>query len=270
MEPRGRSSGRSSSSGDDPKAAKAAAAYPSPPPPLLSSFECPLATALGIRRLDDVISAEDDVAAMRVASDGWEQHVLEGARDMPATRPPHRPPRAHPAAAARLPAAPDALGNARAALEWLYSLGYTDVAHSGAACDERWTNITRYVNSRGGLGMDLTEAMRQPTWCHSAPANFPTLAERADADWPESVLLHHVAENANRLERERADRPAALTDAAGAAGRRGGRGRSRGGGKRRRRPRGFGGDRRRDGRGPDGDGEIGDEKGTLGGSGDDG
>ena len=219
VEPRGRSSGRSSSSGDDPKAAKAGAAYPSPPPPLLSSFECPLATALGIRRLDDVISAEDDVAAMRVASDGWEQHVLEGARDMFATRPPpivllELTPR-------RLrvsPAAPDALGNARAALERLYSLGYTDVAHSGAACDERWTNITRYVNSRGGLGMDLTEAMRQPTWCHSAPANFPTLAERADADWPESVLLHHVAENANRLERERADRLAALTDAAGAAG----------------------------------------------------
>jgi hypothetical protein len=66
--------------------------------------------------------------------------------------------------------------------------------------------------------MDLTEAMRQPTWCHSAPANFPTLAERADADWPESVLLHHVAENANRLEREREDRLAALTDAAAAAG----------------------------------------------------
>ena len=54
------------------------------------------------------------------------------------------------------------------------AVGYTDVAHSGHVCDERWRNITRYVNSRGGLGLELREAMRQGlTLVHFSPQPKP-------------------------------------------------------------------------------------------------
>ena len=180
------------------------------------AFECALATELGVVSLDDVVDAGDDVAAMRVASTGWEIHVLRGASRLLATRPPpiillEMTPRG-----LRAPSVgADRQRDARETLEWLFSLGYADVAHSGEACEERWRNITRYVDSRGGLGLDLATGTGKPTWCHSARSNLPVLVARASADEPESVLLHHVS-SADRLAREREERVAALSKAAAA------------------------------------------------------
>ena len=180
------------------------------------AFECALATELGVVSLDEVVDAGDDVAAMRVASTGWEIHVLRGASRLLATRPPpiillEMTPRG-----LRAPSVgADRQRDARETLEWLFSLGYADVAHSGEACEERWRNITRYVDSRGGLGLEFATGTGKPTWCHSARSNLPVLVARASAHAPESVLLHHVS-SAERLAREREERIAAISEAAAA------------------------------------------------------
>ena len=74
-----------------------------------------------------------------------------------------------------------------AALDWLWSLGYTDVAHSGEICEERWRNVTRHADTRGGGG-GADHALKQPTWCHASRADLPALAYGAGTE-PESVLL---------------------------------------------------------------------------------
>jgi hypothetical protein len=190
-----------------------------PFPATNDAFRCELAVEAGTKPLDDLIPRDVDVAAMRVASDGWETHVLEGARRLLAERPP-------PIVLLELTprrtrgASRDALADARATLEWMFSLGYDDVAHSGAACDERWENMTNFVNNRGGLGMETAETMKQPTWCHVSRADIPAIVERADEDKPESILFHHKREAERRknapprAEARTAPAPAARTEAA--------------------------------------------------------
>lgn len=183
-----------------------------------AEFPCEIAEEAGVRSIDNELHPDDDIAAMRISVQGWERYVLEGARRLLTRRP---PPivllELTPREARTTLTAPDPLDSTVKLLEWLFDLGYTDVAHSGHVCDERWRNITRYVNSRGGLGLELREAMRQPTWCHSARSNLPVLVARAHPTLPESILLHHSA-GMKRLERERKERLAALVAAAASKG----------------------------------------------------
>lgn len=198
---------------------------PAPPNPSPSypdadiDFPCEIADEAGIKSIDDVVSLEDDIAAMRISASGWERHIIEGARRLLTRRP---PPiillELIPRQARTSSTSPDPLDSTQRLLEWLFDLGYTDVAHSGHVCDERWRNITRYVNSRGALGLELRETMRQPTWCHSARPNLPVLVARAHPTLSESILLHHNT-GVKRLERERKDRLAALSAVAAARAR---------------------------------------------------
>lgn len=36
-------------------------------------------------------------------------------------------------------------GSPEGLLKRMHSLGYTDISHSGAVCDERWLNITKSI-----------------------------------------------------------------------------------------------------------------------------
>ena len=127
------------------------------------AFECALATELGVVSLDEVVDAGDDVAAMRVASTGWEIHVLRGAsRLLACGDPANRLGDDASRASARPQSGRIGSRDARETLEWLFSLGYADVAHSGEACEERWRNITRYVDSRGGLGLEFATGRGNP------------------------------------------------------------------------------------------------------------
>ena len=160
-----------------------------------SPFPCEIAHEARISSVDDELGVGQKgvgphvtVAAMRIGfGDGWERHVLEGARRLLTTAPPpvvliELSPRLNPGPM-------DERLATHAALDWLWSLGYTDVAHSGEICEERWRNVTRHADTRGGGG-GADHALKQPTWCHASRADLPALAYGAGTE-PESVLLHH-------------------------------------------------------------------------------
>ena len=52
-------------------------------------------------------------------------------------------------------------------LEKLWELGYRDVAHTGRACDARWSNVTRGVSQARvmELGYGFQETLSKPSWC---------------------------------------------------------------------------------------------------------
>ena len=117
---------------------------------------------------------------MRIGfGDGWEQHVLEGARRLLTTAPPpvvliELSPRLNPGPM-------DERLATHAALDWLWSLGYTDVAHSGEiarAVEER--HAARGHPRRRRRGAD--HALKQPTWCHASRADPPALAYGAGTE----------------------------------------------------------------------------------------
>ena len=160
-----------------------------------SPFPCEIAHEARISSVDDELGVGQKgvgphvtVAAMRIGfGDGWERHVLEGARRLLTTAP---PPVVLVELSPRLnPGPTDERIATHAALDWLWSLGYTDVAHSGEICEERWRNVTRHADTRGGGG-GADHALKQPTWCHASRADLPALAYGAGTE-PESVLLHH-------------------------------------------------------------------------------
>ena len=170
-------------------------------------FACALAETLGFVTLDDVVlrhaaSASPDRAgaappryrALRVASDGWELHVLEGAREWLSSG-----------------AAPETLlvevtpaklftafeNDARAAeraaagtFEWLASLGYVEGAHAGQACDARRSRATAEADARDGAGTKTKSSGEDANgWCAFEPADVPFMARASCPERPESVLL---------------------------------------------------------------------------------
>lgn len=171
-----------------------------------SPFPCEIAREARISSVDDELGVGQKgvgprvtVAAMRIGfGDGWERHVLEGARRLLTTAPP-------PVVLVELfprlnPGPTDERIATHAALDWLWSLGYTDVAHSGEICEERWRNVTRHADTRGGGG-GADHALKQPTWCHASRADLPALAYGAGTE-PESVLLHHESAANERLKKK--------------------------------------------------------------------
>ena len=164
-------------------------------------FECALAETLGFVTLDDVVLRDARAGvikvpryrALRVASDGWELHVLEGAREWFETDPPDLV--LVEVTFARLFAAfeNDAGAAAREAAEtfaWLASLGYEEAAHAGEACDAR----RRAARRRGARKNAATETETKTSetfggWCAFDPADVPFVARAACPERPESFLL---------------------------------------------------------------------------------
>ena len=176
-----------------------------------SPFPCEIAHEARISSVDDELGVGQKgveprvtVAAMRIGfGDGWERHVLEGARRLLTTAPPpvvliELSPRLNPGPM-------DERLATHAALDWLWSLGYTDVAHSGEICEERWRNVTRHADTRGGGVGGADHALKQPTWCHASRADLPALAYGAGTE-PESVLLHHESAADERLKKKGGER----------------------------------------------------------------
>ena len=169
-------------------------------------FECALAETLGFVTLDDVVLRDARAGvikvpryrALRVASDGWELHVLEGAREWFETDPPDLV--LVEVTFARLFAAfeDDAGAAAREAAEtfaWLASLGYEEAAHAGEACDARRRDARRRAARRRDARKNAateTETKTSETfggWCAFDPADVPFVARAACPERPESFLL---------------------------------------------------------------------------------
>ena len=125
--------------------------------------------------------------ALRVASDGWELHVLQGAREWFETAPPDLV--LVEVTFARLFAAfeDDAGAAAREAAEtfaWLASLGYEDVAHAGEACDARRRDARRRDARRRDARKNAANAETKTSetfggWCAFDPADVPFVARAA-------------------------------------------------------------------------------------------
>lgn len=174
-------------------------------------FACALAETLGFVTLDDVVlrDARFDArraaapprpfyGALRVASDGWEMHVLEGAREWLRSAPPAFV--LVEVTFAKLFVRDDDDGAAeRAAAEtfaWLNSLGYKEGAHAGQACDARRKRKEKEKATSEDDGFEFSEASeafsssyRVGDWCAFEPADVPFVARAACPERPESVLL---------------------------------------------------------------------------------
>ena len=194
-------------------------------------FACALAETLGFVTLDDIVlrDARSDArrtfdaqsapptpryGALRVASDGWEMHVLEGAREWLATTPPAFVLVEVTFAKLFFFARDDDAGAAeRAAAEtfaWLASLGYAEGAHAGQACDARRKRKEKAVSeddageraetlprafsffetdAEGESSEASSSSYRSGDWCAFEPADVPFVARAACPERPESVLL---------------------------------------------------------------------------------
>ena len=192
-------------------------------------FACALAETLGFVTLDDVVLRDareisdahrtsapptPRYGALRVASDGWEMHVLEGAREWLATTPPAFVLVEVTFAKLFFFARDDDAGAAeRAAAEtfaWLASLGYAEGAHAGQACDARRKRKEKAVSeddageraethprafsffetdAEGESSEASSSSYRSGNWCAFEPADVPFVARAACPERPESVLL---------------------------------------------------------------------------------
>lgn len=100
-------------------------------------------------RLSEVLANNTGVAVVRISADGHEGWIIEGAVDHLRTK--HKPAVIY---VEFWPAAMRAAGynHPQQLLQQLYDLGYTDIAHAGHVCDQRWLNVTQVMRSRVRTG----------------------------------------------------------------------------------------------------------------------
>eukprot|EP00775_Hariotina_reticulata_P008242 gene8242-8432_t len=145
------------------------------------------AVAAQRRRLSDVLGNNTSIAALRLSVHGHEGWVLQGALDY--LRLVHKPQVIH---VEFWPAAMRASGFHAPVqlLSWLFDLGYTDIAHAGRVCDQRWLNATSVLRAQGTLPPSTAQlVLQQPTWCKLRPDRFQLLVEQADQEVPENLLF---------------------------------------------------------------------------------
>jgi hypothetical protein len=148
-----------------------------------------------------------------VSANGHEGWVLEGALPLLSTSPPD---------VIYLEFAPKLMRKAgyqqpERLLPLLHGLGYTDVAHSGSVCDERWYNATDALRGQAGFSGGA-EALQQPTWCRLRRGQFGLLLRHAREEVPENVLLVHRGARASQEHVRLAPGEAAAAAAGGGAG----------------------------------------------------
>jgi len=104
--------------------------------------------AAGARlQLSSVLQNATDAAVLRISAHGHEGFVLQGAMDY--LRTVHKPDVVY---LEFWPAAMRAAGYSQPVkvLHDLYELGYSDIAHAGRVCDERWHNATQPLHLQVG------------------------------------------------------------------------------------------------------------------------
>ena len=140
--------------------------------------------ALRIKRttLDDALAGVEAVGALRLAVDGWEHEVLDGARGLLArTRPPIIFLEFSPAKMRRVGHRNPALF-----LDRLFRLGYTHMSHAGHVCDMRWGNLVRTLGRKNLPGNHSA----RPTWCTMGEEHFATIVDYAHPTFPENIIFH--------------------------------------------------------------------------------
>ena len=188
-------------------------------------FACALAASLGIVALDDLILVGDEdtssgnkIGALRVASNGWELHVIRGAARLLTENPPNvlvlelAPFRLRLADFFASDDDDDAAGatggdelllsknelarrkelvgqEVTATMKWLWGLGYTEVAHAGEACDER-----RRISEKNEKPKLERETDEKQTWCAFSLRDVASLCSLPHAEHPETVMLRHRGE----------------------------------------------------------------------------
>jgi hypothetical protein len=142
-----------------------------------------------LTRHQKVSSSGSNVRAARVASDGWELHVLEGARELFATAPPDALLVEVTPARLFLADEEETIEEAmRRTFAWLFASGYARAAHAGKACDARLAFETNEVRVRS--------IHRPKRWCAFAPdaSDVASLARLACPEHPETILLLRLGE----------------------------------------------------------------------------
>lgn len=111
------------------------------------------AAAASRLRLSDVLHNATDVAVLRISAHGHEGFILHGGLQY--LQEVHKPDVIY---VEFWPVAMRAAGysNPVGLMQTLFALGYTDIAHAGRVCDERWQNATQ--------GLHLQVRMTELTW----------------------------------------------------------------------------------------------------------
>lgn len=160
-------------------------------------FECPLADELGIIGMNDLVSMDDEltgIGALRVASDGWELHNVQGAYELLTRNPPNSilleitPARLYLAddyeddSSSNIPNRDDSIQQEiGSTLKWLQSLGYTNWAHAGEACERRRSGV--HAKSETENENEIS------SWCSLTLNDVGALCSLAHTEHPETILL---------------------------------------------------------------------------------
>lgn len=143
------------------------------------------AVAANRTTLTQLLGNDTTVGAIRISANGHEGWIVDGAMGYLRR---HKPDVVYLEFAPLLMQKAGYIDPLRL-LRQLYDLGYSDVAHSGYVCDERWYNITNVVRAKGSFGPAAQTALLQPTWCKLRPAHFHLLMDHAHDEVPENLLF---------------------------------------------------------------------------------
>ena len=132
--------------------------------------------------LDSLLPPGLAVRMLRLAVDGWEQDVLDGASALFSEAAP-------PFVLVEFsPAKFHSVGHIRAVdfLKVMHDRGYTDISHAGPACGRRWAKVVR---SRKHAEY---KSIPEPTWCTLKPESFSKLLSgmKKSNNVPENIMFH--------------------------------------------------------------------------------
>ncbi|KAK9862507.1 hypothetical protein WJX84_003997, partial [Apatococcus fuscideae] len=166
------------------------------------------------RRLGDALAVDMEVGSVRISANGWEGRIIEGMKDLIATKPPGVIlMELYPSALDRLG---DKNGDAADLVRRMYDYGYSDISHSGEVCHERFVNLTRAVRLKGGAGFTTNQAIKEPTWCALKPESIGIVTHRVGPKVPENFLFVYKAPPSTLQRMQtggiRGDRQAAAVD----------------------------------------------------------
>ena len=157
------------------------------------------------RKLEDGISLNKTVGAVRISANGWESAIIDGGRGLfghPSNYPSIVLIEMNYAASIRA-GQPDP---ARV-LSKLYDLGYTKISHAGPICKRRYKAQTRSV-------FFGSRSSKQATWCSLLPEEFPDFVKDErnlqlesvvfykERDWSKDLQLLHPVKGDNDQQSE--------------------------------------------------------------------
>ncbi|QDZ23394.1 glycosyltransferase [Chloropicon primus] len=140
------------------------------------------------KRLEDVISLNETVGAVRISVNGWENAVIDGGMAL------FKHKTNYPSIVLvemNYKASVDSgHNNPTETLFKLYNLGYTKISHAGPICKRRWKSQTRSIFSLPFSWVSGGSLPTTTTWCSLGPEDFQTFLHDKHSLMGENVIFY--------------------------------------------------------------------------------